>query len=96
MNDLTDTKITASLPPYVNKETLVAPEGSDLQFDEKNATIVWTAGDVPAGTGIIMPAKEVSFQISFTPNLTQVGESPILINTASISAVDFYRGRNIG
>ena len=95
VNDLTDTKITASLPPYVNKETLVAPEGSDLQFDEKNATIVWTAGDVPAGTGIIMPAKEVSFQISFTPNLTQVGESPILINTASISAVDFFTGEGI-
>lgn len=95
VNDLTDTKITASLPPYVNKETLVAPEGSDLQFDEKNATITWNAGDVPAGTGIIMPAKEVSFQISFTPNLTQTGESPVLINEARVSARDAFMGEDI-
>ena len=95
VNDLTDTKITASLPPYVKKENLVAPEGSDLQFDEKNATIVWGVGDVPAGTGVIMPAKEVSFQISFSPNLTQVGESPVLINEARLSARDTFTEEDI-
>ncbi|MEK7130899.1 MAG: hypothetical protein AAB924_00835 [Patescibacteria group bacterium] len=94
-NDLMDTKIIASLPPYVSKENLVVPEDSDLQFDEKNATIIWNTGDVTAGTGIIMPAKEVSFQISFTPNLTQVGESPILINTANVSATDSFTGERI-
>ena len=65
-NDLSDVKITASLPPYVSKENLVSPEGSDLQFDEKKAAVVWNAGEVSAGTGIIMPAKEVFFQISFS------------------------------
>ena len=54
-NDLSGAKITASLPPYVSKERLVNPEDSDLQFDEKNATLTWNVGDVPAGTGIIMP-----------------------------------------
>lgn len=95
VNDLTNTKITASLPPYVNKENLISPEDSDLQFNEKDATIIWNVGDVPAGTGIIMPAKEVSFQISFTPNLTQVGESPVLINTAQVKAVDAFTGEDI-
>lgn len=95
VNDLTDAKITASLPPYVSKENLVFPEDSDLRFDEKNATIVWNAGDIPAGTGIIMPAKEVSFQISFAPNLTQVGESPILVNTAQVKATDAFTKENI-
>ena len=95
VNDLTDTKITASLPPYVSKENLVAPEDSDLQFDEKNAAIVWNAGDVPAGTGVIMPAKEISFQISFNPNLTQVGESHILINEAHLEARDAFTEEDI-
>lgn len=95
VNDLIDTKITASLPPYVRKENLVMPEGSDLQFDEKNATIVWNAGDVPGGTGIIMPAKEISFQISFTPNLTQIGESPILVNEALLEARDSFTEEDV-
>ena len=95
VNDLTDTKITASLPPYVSKESLVNPEDSDLQFDEKNATLTWNVGDVPAGTGIIMPAKEVSFQISFSSNLTQVGETPVLVNKALVEARDSFTDENI-
>lgn len=95
VNDLSDAKVTASLPPYASKESLISPEDSDLQFDEKNATLVWSVGEVPAGTGIIMPAKEVSFQISFTPNLTQVGETPVLVNKAVVEARDVFTDENI-
>ena len=94
-NDLAEAKITASLPPYVSKENLVSPEDSDLRFDEKNATLTWNVGDVPAGTGIIMPAKEVSFQISFSPNLTQAGETPVLVNSAIVEARDAFTEENI-
>ena len=94
-NDLAEAKITASLPPYVSKESSVSPEDSDLRFDEKNATLIWNVGDVPAGTGIIMPAKEVSFQISFSPNLTQAGETPVLVNSAIVEARDAFTEENI-
>ena len=94
-NDLAEAKITASLPPYVSKENLVSPEDSDLRFDEKNATLTWNVGDVPAGTGIIMPAKEVSFQISFSPNLTQAGETPVLVNKAVVEARDAFTEENV-
>jgi len=94
-NDLSDAKITASLPPYVSKESLVSPEDSDLQFDEKGATLTWNVGEVPAGTGVIMPAKEVSFQVSFSPNLTQVGETPVLVNKAIVEARDVFTDENI-
>ena len=95
INDLSEVKITASLPPYVSKESLISPEDSDLRFDEKKATLVWNAGEVPAGTGIIMPAKEVSFQVSFSPNLTQTGETPILVNKAIVEARDAFTDENI-
>jgi len=94
-NDLAGAKITASLPPYVSKENLVSPEDSDLLFDEKNAALIWNVGEVPAGTGIIMPAKEVSFQVSFSPNLTQVGETPVLVNKAVVEAKDSFTEENI-
>jgi len=94
-NDLSEAKITASLPPYVSKENLVNPEDSDLRFDEKNATLIWNVGEVLAGTGVIMPAKEVSFQVSFSPNLTQTGETPILVNKALVEARDAFTDENI-
>ena len=94
-NDLSGAKITASLPPYVSKERLVNPEDSDLQFDEKNAALTWNIGEVPAGTGIIMPAKEVSFQVSFSPNLAQIGETPVLVNKAFVEARDTFTEENI-
>ena len=94
-NDLAEAKITASLPPYVSKENLVSPEDSDLRFDEKNATLTWNVGDVPAGTGIIMPAKEMSFQVSFSPNLTQIGETPVLVNSAKVEARDAFTEENV-
>lgn len=94
-NDISDVKITASLPPYVSKGDLVDPEDSDLQFDEKTATLIWNVGDVPAGTGIIMPAKEISFQISFSPSLTQVGETPVLVNKAVVEARDTFTDEKI-
>ena len=94
-NDLAEAKITASLPPYVSKESSVNPEDSDLRFDEKNATLIWNVGEVLAGTGVIMPAKEVSFQVIFSPNLTQVGETPILVNKALVEARDAFTDENI-
>lgn len=94
-NDLSGAKITASLPPYVSKENLISPEDADLQFDEKNATLVWNVGEVSAGTGITMPAKEISFQVSFSPNLTQVGETPVLVNKALVEARDTFTEENI-
>ena len=94
-NDLAEAKITASLPPYVSKENLVSPEDSDLRFDEKNATLTWNVGDVPAGTGIIMPAKEMSFHVSFSPNLTQIGETPVLVNSAKVEARDAFTEENV-
>lgn len=95
VNDLSDVKITASLPPYVSKENLASPEDSDLQFDEKNAALIWNVGVVPAGTGVIMPAKEISFQISFSPSLAQVGETPVLVNKAAVEARDAFTDENI-
>ena len=94
-NDLAEAKITASLPPYVSKESSVNPEDSDLRFDEKNATLIWNVGEVPAGTGIIMPAKEMSFQVSFSPNLTQIGETPVLVNSAKVEARDAFTEENV-
>lgn len=95
VNDLSGVKITASLPPYVVRKGSVSPEDADLRFDEKDATLTWNVGDAPAGTGIVMQAKEIAFQVAFTPNLTQVGDSPVLVNAAKLEAYDSFADENI-
>lgn len=92
-NDFSDVKIMASLPPYVSWTNQVSPSGSNIKFDEKNLSLVWEAGGIPAGTGIIMQAKEISFQVSFAPNLTQVGDSPVLVNGARVEGRDNFIGQ---
>lgn len=89
-NDFSDVKITASLPPYVSWVNKTDPPDSDIKFDEKDLSLVWEAGDVPAGTGVAMPAKKIYFQVSFSPNLTQVGESPVLISAARLEGRDNF------
>jgi len=89
-NDLSDVSVSATLPPYVSLMDSVSPAGSDLKFDEKTATLVWTAGDIPAGTGRVLPAKDISFQVSLSPNLTQVNTAPVLVNSARVKAHDGF------
>lgn len=89
-NDLSDVKVSAVLPPYVSFMNSVSPADSDLEFDEKTSTLRWTVGDIPAGTGRLLPAKDVYFQVSFLPSLTQKGEAPVLVGPASVKAHDDF------
>jgi hypothetical protein len=42
-----------------------------------------------------MPVKEVSFQVSIVPSLSQVGISPILIGETSVSAIDTFTNTEV-
>jgi len=91
-NDFSKVKITTFLPSYVRWLNVISPADSGLEFNERDNTITWETGDVPAGSGIILPAKEVSFQIGFTPNLNQKGSSPILVGETKLEGYDNFIG----
>ena len=91
-NDFSKVKITTFLPSYVRWLNVISPADSGLEFNERDNTITWETGDVPAGSGIILPAKEVSFQIGFTPNLNQKGSSPILVGEMKLEGYDNFIG----
>lgn len=95
INDISGVKITSSLPPYVTLGDSQNISESDLQFDEKTGNLVWNVGDVAAGTGLISPAKEISFQVALTPSVAQIGNEPILINVAKVEGKDVFTDRDI-
>lgn len=96
-NTLKQTTFSAKLPPnavWKNVYSKDIPAGS-VSYSQSKREITIQLGDIPAGAGISSPAKEFSFQLGFTPTLTQLGSAPTLIATPRISGVDAFTNRRL-
>ena len=89
-NDASNVIVKSSLPSYTRFLKNISPQDSNLTFDERTGEIVWNVGLIQAGTGILYQAKEVFFQIGFTPNLSQVETSPNLISDTKLDGYDDF------
>ncbi|MFA4890396.1 MAG: hypothetical protein WC587_02055 [Candidatus Paceibacterota bacterium] len=94
-NNFSDVKVKAILPSFVRWTNKIYPSSENISFNETTGEVVWNAGNIGAGTGILNPAKEVSFQISFLPSLGQIGSTPVLVSDISIEGKDNFTGNAI-
>ncbi len=96
-NDLKDVKVKATLPSNVSLTGKMFPEEqkNNFTFDSQSREIVWNIGDLSAGQGILNQAPSISFQISFWPDSSQIGQTPVLINEARISGQDQWTGETL-
>lgn len=94
-NAVTGTKATATLPSYVTWLNVISPSSERLTFDEVTRQVIWDIGPVATGVGYSIPKKEVAFQVSISPSLSQAGQTPILVNQASLQASDSFTGQTI-
>lgn len=85
-NDITDTVVTTTLPPYVIYLDETAGAGT-FKFNASNRVLEWNAGSVDANS-----AAFASFQISYTPLVTQVGTTPTLMGEQRVRAMDRFTG----
>lgn len=95
-NTVTGTKVSATIPSYVKWNNLFIPGTEKISFNPLGGEIVWDVGEVKAGAGNTLPIREVSFQISFTPSLSQVGTSPMLLSDARVTGTDSFTKTEIG
>jgi Domain of unknown function DUF11 len=87
-NIVGNTTVSATLPPYI---TFVAAQAnSGITYDAPSRTVTWTIGDLTAGAGYTLPAASAAFQVSFLPSSSQVGQSPALTGTATLSGQDRF------
>lgn len=91
-NDLVDVVATARLPVYVEWMDTFEPNNESLTYNPVTRELTWRVGDVPAGTGFQTSAREVAFQISIVPSVSQVGEEPILVENQLMRGVDRFTG----
>ena len=89
-NEITNTKVSAILPPYMRWMGNVAPVGASVSFDASTGLITWDKGSVRAGAGILSPAEEVAFQIGLMPAPNQAGTSPDILLASQISGTDSF------
>lgn len=85
-NDVTGGVVSTALPQYVNWTNQTTGAGT-ITFNPVTKEVTWNTGDIKAGTTV-----ETSFQVSLTPSLTQVGDTPALITTQRFRATDRFTG----
>jgi len=90
LNNLSNARVSAVLPTYVEWLSSVSPDRERVDYNEDTGQVIWTIGNISAGAGIVSPAKEVSFRISFLPSVSQIGISPDLIGAATLTAKDNF------
>ena len=93
-SDVKDVKVKAVLPQGVELTGKIFPEdsASKFAFDSQSREIVWTVGDVSRGVGLLSPGSNISFQIVFTPDVSQRGKTAELITGANITGEDGWTG----
>ena len=94
-NDLTETKVEAKLPSYINWTGNLEPDNQDIRYDPITRKVTWYIGYLPAGTGIITPVRQVAFQIGLIPSLYQVGDLVKLIEESKAVGKDYFVNEKI-
>ena len=89
-NEVKNARVKAVLPSGVQLTGKIFPEDSRLTFDSQSREIVWEIGDLQIGQGVLNPAPNISFQVSFTPASSQIGQTPEIIGQAAISGEDSW------
>lgn len=84
VNSVANAKVSMQLPPYV-RFTGVASAGDAFSFDESSRMLVWSVGDLPAGT-----MQDAAFQIGLTPTVNQSGTVPIIVQNIVASGFDRF------
>ncbi len=94
-NDVKNVTVRATLPSEVKLTGKIFPPEASLTFDSDSREIVWSIGDLPAGTGVINSAPLVVFQVAFVPEESQAGQTPQIISDAKISGQDNWTGTTL-
>lgn len=85
-NDMTNTVIKTSLPSYVTWLNDYDGPGT-ISYNPVAKQLEWNVGDIDSQT-----AKELVFSVGLLPSLSQVGITPVLVNSQTLKATDRFTG----
>jgi hypothetical protein len=94
-NDLKQVKVEASLPPHVQWQNKISPGNEDLNYNSQTGRLTWQVGDLPAATGVLLPVRQVAFQVAITPSLAHLGGFVELIGQSKATGQDTFTGLSL-
>ncbi|MSU44575.1 hypothetical protein EXS45_00070 [Candidatus Nomurabacteria bacterium] len=89
-NNISKGVVHSSLPSWMKFKGTVSPSDEDLTYNPSNKEIIWKVGRISRGTGISGSDRSVSFQVAFTPSLSQIRTTPIIVNDAILTGYDDF------
>lgn len=87
--------VRSSLPSWIRFAGPISPANEDLTYNSSTRELVWNVGNINKGVGITSASREVSFRIAFSPSLSQINTSPIIINNALLTGYDDFANVDI-
>ncbi|MBI4709194.1 MAG: hypothetical protein HY764_03265 [Candidatus Portnoybacteria bacterium] len=94
-NDVEDVIVETYLPPYVRWLDKHEPDNGSVQYNQTTGKLTWTLGRMPANTGVLLPVKQLVFQIGLLPGSDQIGRAPELVQEAIITGKDLFTGASL-
>lgn len=94
-NSISDAEVRSSLPSYVKWVDNISPKTENISYNNVDGQIVWKIGSLSGSTSKDARRRQVAFQVSLNPSITQVGQSPILINGATLNAQDDFTNQTL-
>jgi len=92
-NPVKDLTITAKVPAgIIFTDVYNVTQGNQIVYNQETRTITWRLYDLDAFAGIFNPSPEARIQLAITPNLSQVGTSPLLLTDIKATATDTKTG----
>ncbi len=82
--------VRSSLPAWVKFSGSITPASENFAYNSSTREITWNIGNIAKGTGITTSSKEVSFRITLSPSLSQIGTAPTIINEAVLTGHDDF------
>lgn len=95
LNSASNIEVRSSLPADVKWLGKISPSTEAITYDSVGGEIVWNAGNISTYTAGTTKRKQVSFQVSLNPNVTDVGKIPTLVNQTSFIATDDFTGEGL-
>ncbi|MAF20649.1 MAG: hypothetical protein CMI55_03130 [Parcubacteria group bacterium] len=89
-NDLSKVRVVAFLPPHVKWLNQISPSSGNLKYNFQTGQLIWQVGDLSSATGVLLPVKQIAFQISITPSLADLGNLVELIGQSKVTGLDNF------
>ncbi len=89
-NEIANGQVVMTLPPYVEWVGAISPLTENVTFSPVGGRIIWNLDEIEAGVGTTRSLREVAFQIRFLPSISQIGDTPILVNRQTVSGFDRF------